>query len=302
MGPSPFPAQSRQGKPCKNPWTGSSRGFSPIPAAGTSSSPTRKTPTWRTASPPPGRSPEHHAQEGRFRSLDQYRRVDPQNVPQGLVDIMLMSGGTNEVPTNPARPLIHGTAATLAVRANDATDVGRPKGAPIWSSVRAVPLGVDRPGDVRQAPLRAQRAKVRRRSGPPRSPSTTTRCRTIARWRRTGCSARRRPPRTSATSWKFSIPSAANAHPRPGPVHQRHDRAGAWRAWRARRGRCSSRSSTMAPPPWNNWPATIPGSSSASSRRSASTCYAFQQLWEGEEYDARVALDGGMINHLPSTS
>ena len=38
----------------------------------------------------PGRSPEHHAQEGRFRSLDEYRRLIRENVRQGLVDIMLM--------------------------------------------------------------------------------------------------------------------------------------------------------------------------------------------------------------------
>ena len=37
----------------------------------------------------PGRSPEHHAQEGRFRSLDEYRQLIRDNVRQGLVDIML---------------------------------------------------------------------------------------------------------------------------------------------------------------------------------------------------------------------
>ena len=47
----------------------------------------------------PGRSPEHHAQEGRFRSLDEYRQLIRENVRQGLIDIMLMSASTNEVLT-----------------------------------------------------------------------------------------------------------------------------------------------------------------------------------------------------------
>lgn len=47
----------------------------------------------------PGRSPEHHGREGRFRSLDEYRQLIRENVRQGLLDIMLMSASTNEVLT-----------------------------------------------------------------------------------------------------------------------------------------------------------------------------------------------------------
>ncbi len=75
----------------------------------------------------PGRSPEHHAQEGRFRSLDEYRELIRQNVRQGLVDIMLMSASTNEVLTVHER-LFDASAVTPAVRANDATDVWAAQG------------------------------------------------------------------------------------------------------------------------------------------------------------------------------
>jgi hypothetical protein len=70
----------------------------------------------------PGRSPEHHAQEGRFRSLDEYRELIRQNVRQGLVDIMLMSASTNAVLTLQER-LFDSSHVTPAIRANDTTDV-----------------------------------------------------------------------------------------------------------------------------------------------------------------------------------
>jgi len=75
----------------------------------------------------PGRSPEHYAQEGHFRSLDEYRRLIRENVRQGLVDIMLMSGGTNELLTIHER-LFDRSAVTPAVRANDTTDIWAAQG------------------------------------------------------------------------------------------------------------------------------------------------------------------------------
>lgn len=75
----------------------------------------------------PGRSPEHHAQEGRFRSLDEYRELIRQNVRQGLVDIMLMSASTNAVLTIQER-LFDESHVTPAIRANDATDVWAAQG------------------------------------------------------------------------------------------------------------------------------------------------------------------------------
>src|SRR5438128_11696910 len=47
----------------------------------------------------PGKSPEAHGGELRFRSLAEYRTQIQQVVEQGLVDIMLMSASTSEVLT-----------------------------------------------------------------------------------------------------------------------------------------------------------------------------------------------------------
>src|SRR5438105_5415161 len=44
----------------------------------------------------PGRSPEAHSGELRYRSLSEFREVIGQIVGQGLVDIMLMSASTSE--------------------------------------------------------------------------------------------------------------------------------------------------------------------------------------------------------------
>jgi len=70
----------------------------------------------------PGKSPEHHSEEGRFRSLQAYRELIRQNVAQGLVDIMLMSASTSEVLTLGER-IFDDTHVTPAVRANDTTDI-----------------------------------------------------------------------------------------------------------------------------------------------------------------------------------
>ena len=99
----------------------------------------------------PGRSPEHHAQEGRFRSLDEYRELIRENVRQGLVDIMLMSASTNELLTIQER-LFDPSHVTPAVRANDTTDVWAAQGGVYLArALAAVPLRLDRPGHVRQA-------------------------------------------------------------------------------------------------------------------------------------------------------
>ncbi len=70
----------------------------------------------------PGRSPEHHAGEARFRTLDQYRQLMREIVAQGLVDVMLMSASTSEVLTIHER-LFDQSRVTPAVRANDTTDI-----------------------------------------------------------------------------------------------------------------------------------------------------------------------------------
>lgn len=76
----------------------------------------------------PGRSPESHAAEGRFRTLADYREQIREIVRQGIVDICLMSASTNEVLTIKER-LFDDSGVTPAARANDATDVWVVRGA-----------------------------------------------------------------------------------------------------------------------------------------------------------------------------
>jgi len=69
-----------------------------------------------------GKSPEHHASEARFRTVQEYRDLIRANVKQGLVDIMLMSASTNEEMAIKER-LFDNSHVTPAARANDTTDI-----------------------------------------------------------------------------------------------------------------------------------------------------------------------------------
>ena len=57
----------------------------------------------------PGRSPEYHGHEARFRTLAEYRQIIREIVGQGLVDIMLMSTSTSETLTIKERGVIGGS-------------------------------------------------------------------------------------------------------------------------------------------------------------------------------------------------
>jgi hypothetical protein len=70
----------------------------------------------------PGRSPEAHSGELRYRSLSEFRDIITQIVEAKLVDIMLMSASTSEVLTIHKR-LFDNSPLTPAVRANDTTDI-----------------------------------------------------------------------------------------------------------------------------------------------------------------------------------
>ncbi len=70
----------------------------------------------------PGRSPESHSGELRYRTLAEYREMIEQIVEQQMVDIMLMSASTNEVLTIHKRLFDH-SPVTPAARANDTTDI-----------------------------------------------------------------------------------------------------------------------------------------------------------------------------------
>ncbi len=76
----------------------------------------------------PGRSPEAHGGELRFRTLAEYRDLIEQVVRQGLVDIMLMSASTSEVLTIHKR-LFENSPVTPAARVNDTTDIHVIRGA-----------------------------------------------------------------------------------------------------------------------------------------------------------------------------
>jgi len=75
----------------------------------------------------PGKSPEHYAQEGTFRSLPEYRECIRQVVKQGLVDIMLMSAHTSSILAIEER-LFENSQVTPAARANDTTDIHAARG------------------------------------------------------------------------------------------------------------------------------------------------------------------------------
>jgi hypothetical protein len=70
----------------------------------------------------PGRSPEAHGGELRYRSLAEFRDVIVQIVEQGLVDIILLSASTSEVLTIHRR-IFDRSPVTPAARVNDTTDI-----------------------------------------------------------------------------------------------------------------------------------------------------------------------------------
>ena len=70
----------------------------------------------------PGKSPERHDGEVRFKTLAQYRQQIREVIDQGVVDIVLMSASTSEILTIQERRFDN-SHITPAARANDATDV-----------------------------------------------------------------------------------------------------------------------------------------------------------------------------------
>jgi hypothetical protein len=87
----------------------------------------------------PGRSPEYHAGEARFRTLQEYRQLMRDIVRQGLVDIMLMSASSSEVLTIQER-LFDNSHVTPAVRANDTTDIWLAAGTGRYASQPSLPF------------------------------------------------------------------------------------------------------------------------------------------------------------------
>jgi hypothetical protein len=76
----------------------------------------------------PGRSPEAHPGEVRYRSLPEFRDIIVQIVEQKLIDIMLMSASTSESLTIHRR-VFDNSPVTPAARVNDTTDIHIIRGA-----------------------------------------------------------------------------------------------------------------------------------------------------------------------------
>ena len=87
----------------------------------------------------PGMSPEHHAGEARFRTLEEYRQLIRDVVRQGLVDIALMSASSNEILTIQER-MFDNSPVTPAIRANDTTDIWLAAGTGQYGSQPSVPF------------------------------------------------------------------------------------------------------------------------------------------------------------------
>ncbi len=75
----------------------------------------------------PGRSPETHGGEVRFKTLDEYREQMRLITRQGLVDIMLMSASSSHALAI-EEGLFEDSHVTPAVRANDTTDIHLARG------------------------------------------------------------------------------------------------------------------------------------------------------------------------------
>ena len=86
----------------------------------------------------PGLSPEGHAGEVRFKTLEQYREQIRAIARQGIVDIMLISASTSHALTIRER-LFDGSHVTPAIRANDTTDVHIARGS-VYGSQPARPF------------------------------------------------------------------------------------------------------------------------------------------------------------------
>ena len=104
----------------------------------------------------PGRSPEMHAGEVRFKTLEEYRDQMRLITRSGLVDIMLMSASSNHALTFRER-LFDNSPVTPAVRANDTTDIHLARGASYAGrALAAVPHRQHRPHPVRTSRLRSR--------------------------------------------------------------------------------------------------------------------------------------------------
>ena len=162
----------------------------------------------------PGKSPEMHAGEVRFKTLEEYREQMRLITRQGLVDIMLMSASSNYALTFRER-LFDDSAVTPAVRANDTTDIHLARGAG-YAAQPSRPFRTASIDHIQCGHLDC--APEERDAGGRTWVSTASRSTTIssATWRRSSAfsgSAKRPNARASATSWRSSIPTSHRPSP-----------------------------------------------------------------------------------------
>ena len=249
----------------------------------------------------PGRSPEMHAGEVRFKTLEEYRDQMRLITRSGLVDIMLMSASSNHALTFRER-LFDESPVTPAVRANDTTDIHLARGASYHLEpsrpFRTASIDHIQCGHLDCAPeertQRGQPRPVQRhlqqqpRSRPRDARATST------------TFAKKPNAKAFATSSRSSTPNVQGrvAARRLAGLYQRHDHADAGRRRRRPAGRCSSRWSITARGRWRSWSGSTRTSSSGILGGSAGTTRdAFQLLHDAQKYGAKVALFGRKINN-----
>ena len=177
----------------------------------------------------PGRSPEHHAGEARFRTLAEYRQLMREIVAQGLVDIMLMSASSNEVLTIEER-LFDNSHVTPAVRANDTTDIWLATGSGRYGRSPRSPSA--RPRSTTSSAASWSAARTSAGWGPTGTLSVTFNNDVNldrARGSLQGVSHRGRSQRVPAFPGSVRSERIETSADRRGPVHQRSHR----RAWQA---------------------------------------------------------------------
>ena len=246
----------------------------------------------------PGRSPEHHAQEGRFRSLDEYRQLIRENVRQGLVDIMLMSGSTNEMLTIHQR-LFDSSAVTPAVRANDASDVWAAQGG-VYLERPSTPF---RSASIDQAMCGKPRCESQERSrGADLGLYSVTFNNDLALDHRTLEAYRAFREEAAAKDFRhFLEVFDPNALQQPVPDLARFVNDMIVRALAGVAGKARPLFLKVV----YHGPAAMEQLAGYDARlivgilggSSGTTFDAFQQLWEAKKYGARVALYGRMINN-----
>jgi hypothetical protein len=254
-----------------------------------------------------GKSPEHHAHEGRFRSLEEYRGCIRQVVRQGLVDIVLMSAHTNAILTM-QEGIFEGSPITPAARANDTTDIHVARGWGLSPTQPSQPVPAQRPSTRSSAATpTARRTRAHPRREPrPLQRDLQQRSRSVDR-AHARCTTRRSASRRKRKGFRhFLEVFAPNAPQQPARsrqarrVHQRHDRAHRWPGV-PESGRPAVPQDALPRDPGSprSWPGTIPAVDhrrSWAARRAPPTT---PSSWshDAQKYGARVALFGRKINN-----